>query len=122
MRIDRYLWAIRAYKTRSISAEACRAGKVQMDGQSVKPSRQVKVGDIITFRYGVMNKTIEVLELVPNRLKASLAVEKYKDLTPPEELERVEMLHQMRNEHRERGTGRPTKKERRQLDQIKHNA
>ncbi len=122
MRIDRYLWAIRAYKTRSISAEACRAGKVQMDGQNVKPSRQVKVGDIITFRYGVMNKTIEVLELIPNRLKASLAVEKYKDLTPPEELERVEMLHQMRNEHRERGTGRPTKKERRQLDQIKQNA
>ncbi len=122
MRIDRYLWAIRAYKTRSISAEACRAGKVQMDGQNVKPSRHVKVGDIISFKYGLMNKTIEVLELVPNRLKASLAVEKYKDLTPPEELERVEMLHQMRNEHRERGTGRPTKKERRQLDQIKHNA
>ncbi len=122
MRIDRYLWAIRAYKTRSISAEACRAGKVQMDGQNVKPSRHVKVGDIISFKYGVMNKTIEVLELIPNRLKASLAVEKYKDLTPPEELERVEMLHQMRNEHRERGTGRPTKKERRQLDQIKHNA
>lgn len=122
MRVDRYLWAIRAYKTRSIAADACRSGKVKIDDISVKPSRQVKVGDVIAFKNAVMTKTIEVVELVPNRLKASLAIEKYKDLTPVEELERVEMIRQMRGEIRERGSGRPTKKERRQIDQIKYNA
>lgn len=102
-----------------MAAEACRAGKVTIAEQTVKPSRQIKVGDVIGFKSGWMNKLIEVVELVPNRLKASLAVEKYKDMTPAEEIERVEMLRQMRSETRERGTGRPTKKERRQLDQIK---
>lgn len=119
IRIDKYLWAIRAYKTRTIAGDACKSGKVKMGGKAVKASREVRVGDIIELRVGVMNKVIEVKEIIKNRLKASLAVEKYEDQTPEEELERVEFIHQMKTEHRDHGTGRPTKKDRREIDRIK---
>jgi ribosome-associated heat shock protein Hsp15 len=120
IRIDKYLWAIRTFKTRSIAGEACKAGKVKMDGKVVKASREVRVGDLIEVRIGMMNKVIEIKEVIKNRLKASLAVEKYIDRTPKEELERMEMVHQMKTEHRDRGTGRPTKKDRREMDRIKN--
>ncbi len=119
IRIDKYLWAIRAYKTRSIASEACKTGRVKIDGEAVKPSREIKVGTIIEFKAGIMNKTIEVKEVIKNRLKASLAQEKYIDRTPAEELERLEMIRQMKTEHRERGSGRPTKKERREIEKMK---
>lgn len=119
VRIDKYLWAIRQYKTRSISAEACKNGRVKIDGVAVKASREVKVGDIIELRVNITNKVIEVEEIIKNRLGASLAVQKYKDVTPQEELERVEMINEMRTEHRDRGAGRPTKKDRRELSKIK---
>jgi len=119
VRIDKYLWAIRMYKTRSIASEACRNGKVKMDGQPVKASREVKIGDLIELRTGQMNKVIEVKEIIKNRVKGTLAIEKYIDKTPAEELERLEMIRQMKTEHRDRGAGRPTKKERRELDRIK---
>ncbi len=119
VRIDKYLWAIRQYKTRSISAEACKNGRVKIDGAPVKASREVKVGDIIELRVNIMNKVIEVEEVIKNRLSASLAVQKYTDITPQEELERVEMINEMRTEHRDRGAGRPTKKDRRELSKIK---
>lgn len=119
VRIDKYLWAIRQYKTRSISAEACKNGRVKIDGVAVKASREVKVGDIIELRVNITNKVIEVEEIIKNRLGASLAVQKYKDITPQEELERVEMINEMRTEHRDRGAGRPTKKDRRELSKIK---
>mgnify|MGYP002641156578 CR=1 FL=1 len=118
-RIDKYLWAIRLYKTRSISAEACKNGRVKINGLAVKASREVKVGDVIELRVNIMNKVIEVVDVIKNRLSASLAVQKYKDITPQEELERVEMINEMRTEHRDRGTGRPTKKDRRELSKIK---
>ena len=119
VRIDKYLWAIRMYKTRSIASEACRNGKVKMDGQPIKASREVKIGDLIELRIGQMNKVIEVKEVIKNRVKGILAIEKYIDRTPAEELERLEMIRQMKTEHRDRGAGRPTKKERRELDRIK---
>jgi len=119
VRIDKYLWAIRMYKTRSIASEACRNGKVKMDGQPIKASREVKIGDLIELRTGQMNKVIEVKEVIKNRVKGILAIEKYIDRTPAEELERLEMIRQMKTEHRDRGAGRPTKKERRELDRIK---
>ena len=118
-RIDKYLWAIRLYKTRSISAESCKHGRVKVNGVVVKASREVKVGDVIELRVNIMNKVIEVVEVIKNRLSASLAVQKYKDITPQEELERVEMINEMRTEHRDRGAGRPTKKDRRELSKIK---
>jgi ribosome-associated heat shock protein Hsp15 len=119
IRIDKYLWAIRAFKTRTLAADACKGGKVKMDGNAVKSSREVKIGDIIELKVAGVNKVIEVIDLTKNRLKASLAVEKYNDLTPPEEMERVELIRQMKTEHRDRGTGRPTKKERRDIDRLK---
>jgi len=119
IRIDKYLWAIRLYKTRSIAGEACRSGKVKIADQPVKASRDVNVGDVIELRVGIMNKVIEVKEVIKNRLKASLAVEKYVDITPDEELERIDMIRQMKTEHRDRGSGRPTKKDRRELTKIK---
>lgn len=119
IRIDKYLWAIRLYKTRSIAGEACRSAKVKIGDQPVKASREVNVGDVIELRVGIMNKVIEVKEVIKNRLKASLAVEKYIDITPAEELERIDMIRQMKTEHRDRGTGRPTKKDRRDLYKIK---
>lgn len=119
VRIDKYLWAIRLYKTRSISAEACKNGRVKIDDVPVKASREVKVGDVIELRVNIMNKVIEVVEPRKNRMSASLAVQMYKDITPQEELERVEMINEMRTEHRDRGAGRPTKKDRRELSKIK---
>lgn len=119
VRIDKYLWAIRLYKTRSISAEACKNGRVKIDDVAVKASREVKVGDVIELRVNIMNKVIEVVEVIKNRMSASLAIQKYKDITPQEELERVEMINEMRTEHRDRGAGRPTKKDRRELSKIK---
>ena len=119
VRIDKYLWAIRQYKTRSISAEACKNGRVEIDGVAVKASREVKVGDVIELRVNIMNKVIEVIEVRKNRMSASLAVQMYNDITPQEELERVEMINEMRTEHRDQGAGRPTKKDRRELSKIK---
>jgi len=121
IRIDKYLWAIRLYKTRSIAGEACRTGKVKIADQAVKASREVNIGDVIELRVGIMNKVIEVKAVIKNRLSASLAVEKYKDITPAEELERIDMIRQMKTEHRDRGAGRPTKKDRRDLFKIKEN-
>ena len=119
IRIDKYLWAIRLFKTRSLSAEACKNGRVKMDEKAVKASREVNVGDLIAVRIGQMNRVIEIKEVIKNRVKGSLAIEKYIDRTPSEELERMEMINKMRTEHRERGTGRPTKKDRRELERIK---
>ena len=107
------------YKTRTLASEACKAGKVKMDDQAVKASREIKLGDIIELRIGQMNKVIEVKEVIKNRVKGSLAIEKYTDLTPAEEIERMELIRQMKTEHRDRGAGRPTKRERRELDRIK---
>lgn len=121
IRIDKYLWAIRLYKTRSISGEACRTGKVKIADVAVKASREVNIGDVIELRVGIMNKVIEVKEVIKNRLSASLAIQKYADITPAEELERIDMIRQMKTEHRDRGTGRPTKKDRRDLSKIKEN-
>jgi len=119
IRIDKYLWAIRLFKTRSLSAEACKNGRVKMDEKAVKASREVNVGDLIAVRIGQMNKVIEIKEVIKNRVKGTLAIEKYIDRTPAEEIERMEMINQMRTEHRDRGAGRPTKKERRELERVK---
>lgn len=119
IRIDKYLWAIRMFKTRTIAGEACKSGKVKIDDAPVKASREIRVGDVIDLKIGPFNKRIEIVEVIKNRLKASLAIEKYKDITPEEEIERQEMMRQLNYERRERGTGRPTKKDRREIEQLK---
>jgi ribosome-associated heat shock protein Hsp15 len=119
IRIDKYLWAIRMFKTRTLAGEACKSGRVKIDEIPVKASREVKIGDVVELKIGSINKTIEVVEIIKNRLKASLAIEKYNDITPAEEIERQEMMRQLNYERRERGTGRPTKKDRREIERLK---
>lgn len=119
IRIDKYLWAIRMFKTRTIAGDACKSGRVKIDEAPVKASREVRVGDVIDLKIGTHYKRIEIIEIIKNRLKASLAIEKYNDITPEEEIERQEMMRQLNYERRERGTGRPTKKDRREIERLK---
>lgn len=119
IRIDKYLWAIRMYKTRTLAGDACKSGHVKIDDVPVKASREVRAGDIIDLKTGAYYKRIEIVEIIKNRLKASLAIEKYNDITPREEIERQEMMRQLNYERRERGTGRPTKKDRREIERLK---
>lgn len=119
IRIDKYLWAIRMFKTRTIAGDACKSGHVKIGDVPVKASREVRAGDIIDLKLGAYFKRIEIVEIIKNRLKASLAIEKYKDITPPEEMERQEMMRQLNYERRAHGAGRPTKKERREIDRLK---
>jgi ribosome-associated heat shock protein Hsp15 len=119
VRLDKWLWAIRAFKTRSLATEACKGGRIKIEGVSAKASRDLKIGDIIEFKSGDLNRIIKVSQLLKNRVNAKLAIQNYEDLTPPEEYERLEFINQMKTEKRDRGTGRPSKKDRRDIDKLK---
>ena len=121
IRIDKYLWAIRAFKTRTEAADACKGGKVKINGGDIKPSRDVKIGDTITVRKGAILFTYKVKEILDKRVGASL-VDNYADnLTPQEELDKMRAPVETFFLKRERGSGRPTKKERRELDNLMDN-
>lgn len=120
VRIDKWLWAVRVFKTRNQATEACRAGKVKIRDIAVKPSREVKPGDIITVRFGILTKTIKVLELLHNRVSASLVVTYMDDITPQEEKDKLAIMRELNYERRDRGIGRPTKKQRRDIDRLKN--
>ncbi|MFA7103085.1 MAG: RNA-binding S4 domain-containing protein [Bacteroidales bacterium] len=117
-RIDKWLWMVRIFKTRSMASDSCNAGKVKIGGVNCKPSREVKTNEEIQVRIGQLLKTVKVLDFPKNRLPAKLTPEYYEDLTPQEEYERIKMLHE-HVEYREHGLGRPTKRDRRQLDYLK---
>ena len=117
-RIDKYLFAVRLYKTRSLASEECRKGKVTIGGMNVKPSRELKIGEIIQLRRPPITRTYKVLALTENRMAAKLVPEFLVETTPAAELEILEMQKNMSVYNRERGTGRPTKKERRDLDDF----
>ncbi len=119
LRIDKWLWAVRIFKTRTMAGDACRAGKVKMDGIAVKPSRALKPGDVIIVSIGPLTRTIQVKALIHNRVSAKLVPDSLDDLTPPEEYERIKFMNELNSERRDRGTGRPTKKERRTIDRLK---
>lgn len=118
-RIDKWLWEVRIYKTRSMATEACKAGKVKMDGNAVKSSRELKAGDVLTVSMTPLLKTVRVKEFPKSRLSAKLVTDFMEDLTPQEEYERVKMIHETNAEFRDRGIGRPTKKHRRMIDRLK---
>lgn len=118
LRIDKYLWAIRAFKTRSISTEACKAGRVKMNGQNLKPSHIVKVGEIYSVQKGSDKKVIKVAGLLDRRVDAKTAVTFYEDVTPIEETLGYKSMFHTPNLNRDRGTGRPTKKDRREIDDL----
>lgn len=117
-RIDKWLWMVRLFKTRTLANEACLSGKVKIQGNNVKPSKEVVPNLVISVTIGQLQKTIEVIDCPKNRISASLVPNYYTDKTPQEEYDRVKMLS-MRFERREQGLGRPTKRDRRQLDYLK---
>lgn len=119
LRIDKWLWAVRLYKTRSQATEACRSGKISIAGYVVKPSREVKIGDEIEVYKSPLQIKVKVKDLLGSRVGAKL-VELYMiDLTPKEEYDKLLKINTKQFEHRERGTGRPTKKERREIEDFK---
>ncbi|MBP7102716.1 MAG: RNA-binding S4 domain-containing protein [Bacteroidales bacterium] len=117
-RIDKWLWMVRLFKTRTLATEACNAGKIKISGMNCKSSREIKENDIVQVRIGQLIKTVQVLDAPKNRIAAKLVTNYYTDLTPEEEYERLRLLR-MNVEHREQGIGRPTKRDRRQLDYMK---
>jgi len=119
LRIDKWLWAVRIYKTRSQAANACKKGSVLIDGQQVKPSRTVKVGETVTVKKKPVFYKYKVLGLLEKRQSAKIADEYKEDVTPEEELKKLDVQKQATFERRDKGAGRPTKKERRILDRIK---
>jgi len=120
-RIDKWLWCIRMFKTRSLAAEACKSGKVIIDNLIVKASRNIKIDDKIQINYGNYTKTIIVKDFLRSRLSAVLASRYYEDLTPEEEYNKMKGVKEIDFEFRPRGLGRPTKKERRVIETLKNN-
>ena len=118
MRIDKYLWCIRVYKTRSVATEEVKNGKVSIDEQPVKPSRDVKLGDtLVVKRHGFVQSFL-VLDVPKSRVAAKLVPTFATETTPKEEFDKRDFLQLARNAGRERGLGRPTKKDRRDLDDF----
>src|SRR5688500_12146185 len=121
LRVDKYLWSIRLFKTRTLAAAACDTGKVKLDGVAVKAAKQVHVGDEYDVRTDGRLWRIKVTGLLHNRVAYSEAVKYYIDITPAEELERLKLQYQASSFHtgkRLSKVGRPTKKERRDLDEF----
>ena len=118
IRVDKYLWAMRIYKTRSIATDACKCGRIKMNGVEVKPSRTFHVGDVFTVRKGPITYTYRILQLWGNRIGAKLVPEYLQDITPKEQLELLELARYAAQSGRDRGTGRPTKKDRREIEQF----
>ena len=119
VRMDKWLWAARLFKTRSLASDAIKGGKVKVGDNPVKPSREVKEGDIIQVQIEQLHKVVEVKTVIKNRVSAKQVPEVYNDLTPKEEYERIEFMHAYKAEWRDRGAGRPTKKERRMIEKMK---
>ncbi|MBL9139318.1 MAG: RNA-binding S4 domain-containing protein [Verrucomicrobiales bacterium] len=116
LRIDKWLWAVRVYKTRTLAASACRAGQVRVNGEPAKASREVHPGDLIVARTEALTRTIRVTGLVAQRINAARVPEFLEDLTPPEELHKPRESAVFTAGWRPSGTGRPTKRDRRQMD------
>ncbi len=118
VRIDKWLWAVRLFKTRTLAAEACKKGKVIIKDVQVKPSRNVKIGDVISIKRNPFLFSFKVIALSENRMNAKLVVDFMQNVTSPEQLELMEMAKLAGQMGRDRGTGRPTKKERRDLEEF----
>lgn len=116
VRIDKWLWAVRLFKTRSQATEACKKGHVSIGDLPVKPSRSIHRGETLKVKKAPITRSYKVLDLVGKRISAKLAVDFVEDVTPAEELELLEMQKNMKWIVRKQGTGRPTKKDRRELD------
>lgn len=118
VRIDKFLWAVRVFKTRSIASEACRRGRIIINSIQVKPSRSVFKDEIVTVKKLPVIFTYRVIEPIENRVSAKLISKYIEDLTPQEEKIKMDIRHKGFTAYREKGLGRPTKKERRNLDRF----
>lgn len=118
IRIDKFLWAVRLYKTRSIAADALKRGKVSMGGQQVKSSRVVKIGDVIAIKVPAATRSFEVLQIPRSRMGAKLVKDHIREVTPKDQQDLLEMYHLQMSMQRQKGLGRPTKKERRDMESF----
>lgn len=118
VRVDKFLWSVRIYKTRSIASDACRRGRIIINNIQVKPSRSVFKDEIISVKKLAVIYTYRIIEPVENRVSAKLVNNYIQDLTPGEEKIKLDVRHAGFSSYREKGTGRPTKKERRNLDSF----
>ncbi len=118
MRVDKYLWCIRYFKTRSIATNACKKGQVRVNEKVVKPSREVYPTDVISVRKNQINHQLIVLDIPESRLGAKLVDIYRKDITKKEEFEQQELLKYAKDYYRKKGVGRPTKKDRRDLEDF----
>ena len=120
VRVDKWLWAVRIFKTRSLATDACKKGRVSIGGVTVKPSRTLQRGDIVSVRKPPVEYSFRVVELLASRVGAKRVPEFMENVTPPEQYEILEMNRISGFVDRARGLGRPTKKERRDLEQFTH--
>ena len=118
-RIDKWLWAVRIFKTRSLASDACAGGKVKIDGTAVKASRNIVQNDIVQVRKGVVKYLYKVRKIAEKRMGAKLVPEFLEDITPKEELVKLQSAQKQPLQTREKGQGRPTKRERRMMDKLK---
>jgi len=119
LRIDKYLWSIRAFKTRTLASDACKAGRVKLNGNNIKPSHEVKVDEVYQISKGPDKRTIKVTGLLESRVDAKKAVGYYDDITPEEDTPAFKSMFHAPMLERDRGAGRPTKKDRREIDDLK---
>ena len=118
MRIDKFLWCIRFYKTRAISAEEVKKNRVRVGENVLKPSKEVNVGEVYTIRKNQIDYKIKVIQIPANRVGAKLVSLYIQDLTPPEQMELMKQRMSSQNYYRQKGLGRPTKRDRRDLDDF----
>ena len=118
MRIDKYLWAIRVFKTRTEATDACNGNKVKLNGSSAKPAKQIAPGDLLEIRKGSATFTYRVIKPADSRMGAALVPDFAENLTPESELEKLHAPKEIIVMKRDKGTGRPTKKDRRQIDDL----
>jgi ribosome-associated heat shock protein Hsp15 len=121
IRIDKWLWCIRVFKSRTLASEACDGGKVKIDGSSVKPSRHVKPGEVITVQQGYVKRHYKVITLLDKRVSAPLVKNFAEDITPQSELDKLKTERLISYSSKFKGSGRPTKKDRRLIEKIKGN-
>jgi ribosome-associated heat shock protein Hsp15 len=121
VRIDKWLWSVRIFKSRTLASDTIKSNKVKVNGNEVKSSFMIQRGDTILVKKGGFNFSFKVVDLIEKRVGAPIAVRCYNDITPPEELQKYEswFLNKTGAEARDRGTGRPTKRERREIDTFK---
>lgn len=118
LRIDKWLWSVRMYKTRTLATEACAAGKIKIEGESIKASYLLKIGQTVHINRQGEKTILKAIKLIEKRVSAPLAIVCYEDLTPPEEKNKAN-FPSVFYEVRDRGVGRPTKKNRRDIDKFK---